>query len=197
MHIGGFLAQNARNFPERFAMDCEGRTYTYGEFNRSVNRLAHGLLTLGIQKGEKIAIFMKNSDYFMISFFAAAKIGAVVVPVNFRLTADEVHYIFSQSDSVLVISDSEFEETVTKAKDRTNVQNVIITQSAVLEGNLSYDSVLSQNEDEPDIEISGADDLEILYTSGTTGRPKGALFDHDRVFKVSLDNACEYGAEEG
>ncbi|MDR7074041.1 long-chain-fatty-acid--CoA ligase [Fictibacillus barbaricus] len=186
MHIGGFLAQNARNFPERFAMECEGRTYNYEEFNRSVNRLAHGLVSLGIQKGEKIAIFMKNSDYFMISFFAAAKIGAVVVPVNFRLTADEVHYIFRQSNTVLVISDSEFEETVTKAKDRTNVQNIIITKSAVLEDNLSYESVLSSIEDEPDIEISGEDDLEILYTSGTTGRPKGALFDHDRVFKVSL-----------
>jgi acyl-CoA synthetase (AMP-forming)/AMP-acid ligase II len=89
MHIGGYLAQNARNFPERFAVDCEGRTYTYGELNKYVNRLAHGLISLGVKKGEKIALFMKNSDYFMISFFAIAKIGAVVVPVNFRLIPEE------------------------------------------------------------------------------------------------------------
>jgi feruloyl-CoA synthase len=186
MNIGGFLAQNARNFPERFAIECEGRTYTYGEFNTSVNRLAHGLINLGVKKGDKVAILMKNSDFFMISFFAAAKIGAVVVPVNFRLTADEVHYIFSQSDTVLVMSDPEFEETVSNAKQGTGIQNVIIAGNAAGEENLSFDSILSNQESEPDIEISGQDDLEILYTSGTTGKPKGALFDHERIFKVSL-----------
>ncbi|NHM31969.1 acyl-CoA synthetase [Neobacillus terrae] len=186
MHIGGFLAQNARKFPERFAVECEGRTYTYGEFNTSVNRLAHGLISLGVKKGEKVALFMKNSDHFMISFFAAAKIGAVVVPVNFRLAANEVQYIFSQSDTILVICDSEFEETLMKAKEGTKIRTVISVGDAVREGILKYENILSDNVNEPEIEISASDDLEILYTSGTTGRPKGALFDHQRIFNVSL-----------
>jgi acyl-CoA synthetase (AMP-forming)/AMP-acid ligase II len=185
MHIGGFLAQNARNFPERFAVDCEGRTYTYGELNRAVNRLANGLISLGVKKGEKVALFMKNSDYFMISFFAIAKIGAVVVPVNFRLTPDEVQYIFTQSDAVLVLCDSEFEDTVYKARNGTDVQAIIIGNTAG-QGNLLYNCILSHNENEPDLEVFEQDDLEILYTSGTTGRPKGALFNHDKIFKVSL-----------
>ncbi|WNB92130.1 long-chain-fatty-acid--CoA ligase [Bacillus sp. NEB1478] len=186
MHIGGFLAQNARNFPERFAVECEGRTYTYGELNRSVNKLAHGLISLGVKKGEKIALFMKNSDYFMISFFAAAKIGAVVVPVNFRLAASEIQYIFNQSDTLLVICDSEFEETVINAKEGTGVQSIIVAGTPSMDESLAYDQILSNHEDEPAVDISESDDLEILYTSGTTGRPKGALFDHDRIFKVSL-----------
>ncbi|MFC0186749.1 long-chain fatty acid--CoA ligase [Fictibacillus aquaticus] len=186
MHIGGFLTQNARNFPERFAVECEGRSYTYGELNTAVNRLAHGLISLGVKKGDKVAIVMKNSDHFMISFFAAAKIGAVVVPVNFRLTANEIQYIFSQSDTVLVLCDSEFEETVNSARETTGVSSVIVVGDVAGEGNLLYDNILSHNEEEPNVEISEHDDLEILYTSGTTGRPKGALFDHDRIFKVSL-----------
>jgi acyl-CoA synthetase (AMP-forming)/AMP-acid ligase II len=186
MHIGGFLAQNARNFPERFAVDCEGRTYTYGELNRAVNRLAHGLISLGIKKGEKVALFMKNSDYFMISFFAIAKIGAVVVPVNFRLMPDEIQYIFSQSDTVLVLFDSEFEDTINTAKKGTGVEHAIIIGNSSKKENLLYNNILSHNENEPEVEIFEHDDLEILYTSGTTGRPKGALFDHNKIFKVSL-----------
>jgi acyl-CoA synthetase (AMP-forming)/AMP-acid ligase II len=186
MHIGGFLAQNAQNFPERFAVDCEGRTYTYGELNRAVNRLAHGLISLGIKKGEKVALFMKNSDYFMISFFAIAKIGAVVVPVNFRLMPDEIQYIFSQSDTVLVLSDSEFEDTINTAKKGTGVEHAIIIGNSSEKENLLYNNILSHNENEPEVEIFEHDDLEILYTSGTTGRPKGALFDHNKIFKVSL-----------
>ncbi|MDP4170842.1 MAG: long-chain-fatty-acid--CoA ligase, partial [Bacillota bacterium] len=193
MNIGDHLSRNARKFPHRLAIECEGRAYTYGQFNREVNRLANGLLNLGVHKGEKIAFMMKNSDYFVFSFFAAAKIGAVAVPVNFRLTPSEVHYIFDQSDTVLVICDAEFEETVAAAKKGTNIQEVIVVDAPKQAENRSYQEALADGDDDPEIEVSEQDDLEILYTSGTTGRPKGALFDHDRIFKVSLTMIVNMG----
>jgi acyl-CoA synthetase (AMP-forming)/AMP-acid ligase II len=188
MNIGSLLSQNARKFPDVLAIECEGRNYTYRELNEEVNRLAHGLMNQGFKKGDKIALMMKNSDHFVISFFAIAKMGAVVVPVNFRLTSSEVQYILQQSEAILVICDLEFEETITTAREGTEVGTVITIGEPKTIGYLSYEKVLVENESEPEIEVSVFDDLEILYTSGTTGRPKGALFDHDRIFKVGI--AC-------
>ena len=118
MHIGSLLTQNARKFPELLAIECEGRSYTYRQFNEEVNRLANGLLQQGVNKGDKLALMMKNSDHFVFTFFAAAKIGAVAVPVNFRLTASEVHYILDQSDTALVVCDKEFETSNCSGKTR-------------------------------------------------------------------------------
>jgi acyl-CoA synthetase (AMP-forming)/AMP-acid ligase II len=196
MDIGSYLAQNARKTPEKLAIECEGRSYTYKQFNEEVNKLAHGLLSLGIRKGERVALMMKNSDQFVFAFFAGAKIGAVIVPVNFRLTAFEVHYILEQSGTVLVICDEEFEDIISSAREGTNAAHVITTGTPKTVGHHSLDNVFSENVTDPQIEVSDDDDFEILYTSGTTGRPKGALFDHKRVFNVGLTMMISMGINQ-
>ncbi|MCA1063983.1 long-chain fatty acid--CoA ligase [Rossellomorea aquimaris] len=196
MDIGSYLAQNARKKPEKLAMVCEGRTYTYEQFNQEVNKLAHGLLDLGVQKGEKVALMMKNSDQFVLAFFAGAKIGAVIVPINFRLTSSEVHYILEQSESSVVFCDGEFEETITTAREGTNVLHVITTGTPRVVGHHSFEKVVGVETREPSVLVSEDDDLEILYTSGTTGKPKGALFDHKRIFNVGLTMMISMGINE-
>ncbi|WP_342429805.1 long-chain fatty acid--CoA ligase [Neobacillus sp. FSL H8-0543] len=186
MNIGNLLSQNARKFPELLAIECEGRSYTYRQFNEEVNKLANGLLEKGVNKGEKVALMMKNSDHFVFSFFAIAKIGAVAVPVNFRLTSSEVQYILEQADAVAVVCDKEFEDTIAVASESSDVRMVITIGEPSRENYLSFESALSNNDNEPEVTVNEQDDLEILYTSGTTGRPKGALFDHNRVFKVGI-----------
>jgi acyl-CoA synthetase (AMP-forming)/AMP-acid ligase II len=193
MNIGSLLSQNARKFPGLLAIECEGRSYTYRQFNEEVNRLAHGLLRMGVQKGDKLALMMKNSDHFVFTFFAAAKIGAVAVPINFRLTSSEVHYILQQSEAKRVVCDLEFEEVITAAKDDSDVGTVITIGEPRTLGYLSYVSALSDNRNEPEIDVSDEDDLEILYTSGTTGLPKGALFDHKRIFNVGISVTINMG----
>jgi acyl-CoA synthetase (AMP-forming)/AMP-acid ligase II len=196
MNIGNLLAQNARKFPELLAIECEGRSYTYRQVNEQVNKLANGLLQQGINKGDKLALMMKNSDHFVFTFFAAAKIGAVAVPVNFRLTASEVHYILDQSDTAFVVCDKEFEQTIASAKQGTDVRLVITVGEPETTGSYSYEGILSDNQNEPDVVVSEQDDLEILYTSGTTGRPKGALFDHSQVFKVGIAVVINMGIRQ-
>jgi acyl-CoA synthetase (AMP-forming)/AMP-acid ligase II len=187
LDIGSCLARNARIHPDKWAVICEGRAYTYGEFNREVNRFAHGLQALGVKKGQKMALMMKNSDFFAIAFYAAAKLGAVLVPVNFRLSAVEVNYILDHSDAVLVVCDAEYGALIEEARrDVPAVRQVIVVGEPTVEGHLSYEQVLSEREEEPDVAVNERDDLEILYTSGTTGRPKGALFDHHRIIQVGV-----------
>lgn len=196
MIIGSLLKQNARKFPELLAIECEGRSYSYRQFNEEVNRLANGLIQQGVNKGDKLALMMKNSDHFVITFFAAAKIGAVAVPVNFRLQASEVQYILEQSDASYVVCDKEFEELIDKAKKGTVVRLVITIGEPEIEAYRSYESVLSGNKNEPAIEVSEQDNLEILYTSGTTGRPKGALFDHRQIFNVGISVIINMGIRQ-
>ncbi|MCF6095297.1 long-chain-fatty-acid--CoA ligase [Microaerobacter geothermalis] len=195
MDIGSCLARNARRHPNRWALTCEDREYTYDHFNRVVNRLSHGFMRLGINKGEKVALMMKNSDFFAISFYAAAKIGAVLVPVNFRLVSGEVRYILEQSDCVAVICDEEFDELVEEARQGIDhIRHIVAVHNPKIPSHLAYDEVLTSEESEPDVLISERDDLEILYTSGTTGRPKGALFDHHRILNVGIKMMAVMGS---
>ena len=194
MNIGHYLTLNAQRHPDKLALTYDDRTYTYDAFNRTVNRIANGLRELGIQKGEKVALMMTNTDVFPVCYFALAKIGAVIVPVNFRLVAGEVNYILKQSDSVAVITDDTFDQIIQEAKkDLPAVRHVITAPAAKVDGHLSFDDVLSAFEGEPEITIFPEDDLQILYTSGTTGLPKGALFDHLRVFKTNIAMTGNHG----
>ncbi|MFV8828079.1 class I adenylate-forming enzyme family protein [Alkalihalobacterium sp. APHAB7] len=187
LNITSNLALNARRHPDKLAITFKGREHTYKQFNETVNRFANGLASIGLKKGDKIALMMKNSDYFAISYFAAAKLGAVIVPINFRLVAREVNYILKQSDSVMVICEQELEGLINEAReDIVAIRDVIVTPRATTPENRSYENVLSESTAEPEVEVVGTDDLHILYTSGTTGQPKGALFDHQRVFKVAI-----------
>ncbi len=194
MDIGSCLARNARRHPEKRALTCEERTYTYAEFNKEVNRLAHGLAALGVKKGDKVALMMKNSDWFAIAFFAAAKLGAVLVPINFRLAVVEAQYILQHSDSVLVICDEEFAGLIDEARSgAADLRHVVVVGETPVAGQLRYSQVVTDNRAEPAVELTEYDDLQILYTSGTTGKPKGAVFDHHRVLQVSVNMMAAMG----
>ncbi|MFF2528028.1 class I adenylate-forming enzyme family protein [Brevibacillus sp. NPDC058079] len=180
MNIGSSLVRNANMMPDRVAIIYQDQTYTYEQLNRIVNRLAHGLLSLGITKGEKICFMMKNSNIFPIALFAAAKIGAVTVPINVRLTKSEAAYLIDHSDAKLVIYDEEFGALIEQARS-AKVAHCIAVHHAQAEGHLSLQQVLTENVNDPDVVVEQHDDSHILYTSGTTGRPKGAVFDHHRA----------------
>lgn len=199
MNLVNLLEQNTARHPNKMALYYENQAYTYDEFNKAVNRFANGLLKQGVKKGEKVAFMMKNSDAFAISYYACAKIGAVIVPVNFRLIEREIAYILEQSDSVTVICDLEYEQLIEMAKRNIPaVRQVITDGTPVIEGNSSIQIISSTNDENPAIAIHDTDDLHMLYTSGTTGNPKGALFDHQRVtaVMVSFIGSLGYDTEE-
>ncbi|WP_307197988.1 class I adenylate-forming enzyme family protein [Neobacillus niacini] len=194
MNIVEALEINAEKQPLHEALLYENRQYNYLQFNESVNRLANGLLEHGVKKGDHAAMLMKNSDYFAITYFALAKIGAVIVPINFRLLANELSYIIDNSDSKHVIIEAEFEKEILKAVDQNKaVKNLISVPETTNKAFKSYQDILSTNTQNPGTKILGTDHCHMLYTSGTTGNPKGALFDHKAVRSVVIQYIASLG----
>lgn len=187
MNLFQSLERNARNNSQKTAIMFNESIYNYSEYNEQVNQIANALISYGVKKGDKIAIMMKNSDTFAFVYYGILKAGAVAVPVNFRLTAHETRYILDNSDSIIVFADEDYAETIAKAAEGNEKLQL---QVIVGENKLDHQKLLSEfrssNSSNPDLEVLESDDAEILYTSGTTGLPKGVVLDHHRVLHVAL-----------
>ena len=194
MDIGGVLALNARRHPEKQAILYEGKSYNYREYNAQANRMAHALLGMGIKKGDKVALMMQNSDRYCFSFFGILKAGGVAVPMNFRLAAPEALYVADHSESSVIIFDPEYLPLIKEIRGSLPGVKHFIQAFDSVEGEdvLEWDRVVEgMPETDPEVKVDESDDCEILYTSGTTGKPKGALFDHHRIVHVAF-NSCVF-----
>lgn len=183
MNVGYLLAKAVSNYPDKVAIVFEGKRFTYREFNDRVNSLANGLLDKGVKKGDKVAILLRNSNEFIESYFATVKIGGVVVPVNFRLTAREIAYIVDNADAGVFIYGEEFRETIGSVRpELSKVEQYLFVGKDVPDETIEFTKLINEYPNsEPDIEVLEDDDCELMYTSGTTGRPKGSLLTHRNV----------------
>ncbi|WP_224366390.1 long-chain-fatty-acid--CoA ligase [Hyalangium versicolor] len=185
-NIGLFLTRRAQLNPgTEAAVDvASGRRFTYAQLNARCNRVAHGLLSLGVGKGDRVALLMLNSPEFLETFLAIAKIGAVCVPLNWRLIPDELALILRDSGARVLISSAEFDSTLAELHSRgpasTFVEHwVQLGVAARPEWALDYDAWTAEVSDaEPQILAGDEDVLYIMYTSGTTGLPKGVTHSH-------------------
>ncbi|MDO9209859.1 MAG: AMP-binding protein, partial [Deltaproteobacteria bacterium] len=108
MNVGQILTLASHKVPERTALLCEDKKYTFQEFNRRANQFAHSLLRFNLQKGDKVAALLFNSNPFVEVYLGTAKAGGVFTPINFRLAADEVFYILDHSDARFFVYGEEF-----------------------------------------------------------------------------------------
>lgn len=186
MDLAKAILYHASSTPNHIALIYEENTYTYEQLNKEINRFSHGLHMKGIKKGDKVSLYLKNSDQFVIAAYALWRIGAVVVPINFRLTAPELAYILEQSDSILVLSDAELIETARQAVQLVEHDLEIAVVGEDAPHVVNWQSYRSDDVNEPNIALLPTDDAQILYTSGTTGKPKGALFTHSNIIAVNM-----------
>ena len=183
MDMGQILTLAARKYPEHTALICGAERLTFREFDSRVNQLAHALLGLGLKKGDKVAALFYNSIPFVETYFAALKAGGVFVPVNFRFVGEEAAYILNQSDSRFFFFGGEFGslvQTIRSALPKIDFFFAAGTPPAAGIG--KYEDLLNGSPDfEPPVPLSEDDDCQIMYTSGTTGKPKGAVITHRNV----------------
>ncbi len=200
MLLGSILKKNAHDpgLHAKAALICGDRTRTYGELNEAANRLAHILLDQGLERGERIGVLGRNSDTYVALYFALAKVGAIMVPINFWYKTQEIHYTLQQSESCALIADGCFAALAAPAIRELPEFRWSLYYGTRPQGDEPFidDLLDSASPTEPQIEV-GEDDLHIiLYTSGTTGFPKGAAFTHKSHYLHALSLATATGGHQ-
>jgi len=182
MNIGILLPRHARYQPDHLAVVFEDQRLTYRQFNKRVNRLANALVEMGIAKGDKIATILPNCLELLDIYWAVAKIGAVVVPLSPMLRGTGLTRLLNDSDSVLVVTNASFTEILDPLKPQLPAiaaDRYVLIDGEHIDGYHHYPEMLSANEDEPSpVEIGNDDPYNIIYSSGTTGLPKGIVHTH-------------------
>ncbi|MCW8194730.1 acyl-CoA synthetase [Proteobacteria bacterium 005FR1] len=183
--LGDLLRRTAARFPDKPAILCGDVSWTYAEFDRVCNRLAAGLAEQGIAVGDRVAVLSRNSHAFAALRFAVARLGAVLVPINFMLNAEEAAYILRHSGARLLFVDQDHAAIGADAAGQdTSVERLIGLPSedsdASPEGLLGFQEL--QSDAQPPVpELNGRMLAQIIYTSGTESLPKGAQLSHEGV----------------
>jgi fatty-acyl-CoA synthase len=184
MSLFKILQEAASRSPDKLAFICGKNRYTYSQLKERVDKLAKGLQSIGIREKDKIAIIHRNCHRYLEAYFASAKIGAVLVPINYRLSGKDFVFIMNDARVSLLIAQPDLVSCLDgKAPRLPLLKNCIVTdpQGATdLPGRLAYDSLIEEtrSENEPPAESSGSQIAHIYYTSGTTGKPKGVILTH-------------------
>lgn len=181
-NIGAFLAKRARLDPQRTGLVFEGRELTFREWNARANRAANVFAALGVRPGDRVGLLLANSIEFLDCFFGLAKIGAIVVPLNWRLTAPELAYIANDAGLRALAWGSEYAATIGALRGQIAVECWVALGDAPA-GDHDYAALTAAASDaEPPAVGADDDPLVIMFTSGTTGKPKGAVLSHANLF---------------
>ena len=197
LNVGDILRVNAKKFPDRMALKDSRRSLTFKEYNERSCRLANGLQKLGLKKGDRICILSHNCLEFMELYAATAKTGIVAVPINWRISPQDMEYVINDSDARAVVVGEKLLEMVNGIRPRIksiHPGSFIAISDRSQEGYVSYEAVLaSGSPDEPGTRADPPDVWIQLYTSGTTGKPKGVVRTHESYIAFYLINAIDYG----
>ncbi|MGZ6230169.1 MAG: class I adenylate-forming enzyme family protein [Syntrophales bacterium] len=202
MAVGRLLKNAAIRYRDKEALSCltSGRRFSYLELNERTNRLANGLMDLGLKKGDMVAFLMTNRSEIVETFFAIGKTGLVGLPLNYRLIAKEIVPMITLTDAKILI----FEDTFTNVAEYVRqqlpgIKTYIGIGKGIPEFALDYEKLISNSSpNEPNVEIREEDDYYMNLTSGTTGLPKsymlthynnaGVIIDMTTMFKVTEDD---------
>lgn len=199
LNLGEILKVNAKKFPQTIALMDKARKFTYPELNTRVNKLAHSLLQLGLSKGDAIAVYLPNTIEIVEFYLATAKTGLIIVPINIQLIGKDISYIVNNSDARALVVYDEFVPVIDAIKPSlTNLaEDKYIVVGKQQPGYQQYDDFIKESsENEPGIQVVPKDTWVLLFTSGTTGKPKGVVRSHESYIAFYLINAIDFGFNE-
>jgi fatty-acyl-CoA synthase len=184
INLSSFIAFHARRTPGRCALRYRGEDISYAAFDTRIRKVAGWLAARGIGRGDIVAVLMKNSAAFLELVFAASHVGAVFLPINYRLSADEVGYIVGNSGARLLIADEELASIAAG-----NAPVVLLDDAAQASiSNLAPDVAPA-----PMQPVQPVDLMRLMYTSGTTDRPKGVMLTYENLYWKSADQIIALG----
>ncbi|MFN0144897.1 MAG: long-chain-fatty-acid--CoA ligase [Dehalococcoidia bacterium] len=192
--INDFLRRAAKLYPTKTAIVDGPDRFTYRQFEERVNQLAHALSSLGIKQGDRVCILSPNSHYFLESFYGTSQIGAILVPLNYRLVASDHEYIINHAGVKAVLVDYEYTKVVDDIRPNlTTVEHWIAAdprpETTTPDGWTDWDDLVAHRPKTgtPAVDIEENDIVSINYTSGTTARPKGVMLTHRNCYINAYD----------
>ena len=188
MNLGSMLDRTANNFPDRDCLRYQGKGWTYGQIREAAEKAAGLFQSWGLKKGDKIAIMSLNTPCFVIGLWGTFKAGCVLVPVNHKLMAPEVDYILDNSDAKVLIFDGALADVARKLTSKT-VR--MLSMDTLADGFEQFEALLPAVPVFRDVDVQSEDMAEILYTSGTTGKPKGCMHTQRGVIMAAITNALQ------
>jgi acyl-CoA synthetase (AMP-forming)/AMP-acid ligase II len=203
-NVADLVEAAADRIPDREILVCGPNRLTFAELDARANRLAHYFQSLGLGRGDFIGVYGFNSSYWVEAMLAAYKIRAVPINVNYRYVEEELFYLFDNADLVALVHDAQFAPRVANVRARLPKLRHCIAMdddsgedcSAI--GSVAYERALAQGSPARDFAPRSGDDLYVLYTGGTTGKPKGVMWrHHDVIFTLGggIDHVTREPAE--
>jgi len=199
---GDLLARNARNFPNDIGLIFDEKRLTWKELDARARAFANSLFDLGLERGDRVAIYAKNSNRWVEALFGLAQVGLVSVTVNYRLTASEVRFIVENSGAKAIVCDDSTAQNSLEVKEKVSELKHIINSELfenLVSGRWSVVGGQSKTKSEirnPKSEIQYNDAAMLLYTSGTTGFPKGAVYTHGSLLVGMLVHVHAIGSRQ-
>lgn len=200
--FGHVAEANARKYSDEPCLIVKARTgkeeLTFGEFDTRVNQVAHVLRERGIESGDRVAVYMQNNAETLETYYAAMKLGALPMPVNHRFKDEEVRYVLHDSEADLCVFDEDAESTVRAITDNVSVSEYLYVGGEVPSFATDYRAARkAAPADRVEVVPDRLDDSALLYTSGTTGKPKGCVLTHDNLIQNSVNSVYSTGLNEG
>ena len=189
MNTTDFLSIATAICPDRNAIVFDGKRWTYFQISQRVNRLSNALIRLGLKKGDRVAILQVNCPEIVESYFATAKLGGIFVPLNFRAKTDELSYMLSNAEAkILLVGERYLDMARAMLPDLTIIEQCICLDSKETDMPF-YGGIIDESPaDEVLFDLGDEDITIIVYTAGTTGRPKGVPLRHDAFASFVLSN---------
>jgi long-chain acyl-CoA synthetase len=184
------LPFGAKKYGKKTALISEGRRFSFIELDELSSRLANGLLELGVRTGDRVTLYSQNCSEWVISYYAVAKLGAVINPINVMLTPEEVLYVVRDCGAKVVLASHEKGAALLEIKRDSPLEEVILFGDEALTGARSFSEILARSRPEfSSVRLAPESLSTIAYTSGTTGYPKGAMLSHRNVILNSAMTA--------
>ncbi len=182
MFISDATRKNSRLYPDKIAVMDGDVKITFSEFNLRVNRLANAILNLGLSRGDRVAVLSENAYQYMELYFACAKGGVSLVPLNYRSTSKELAYVINDSGAKLFFFGTKFLTVVKDIQEQCSSITSLICINQQLSNSLLYEDLIKTSSSaEPNVNIEEDDTVVLGYTGGTTGRPKGVMTTHKNL----------------
>lgn len=191
MNLAELAEQNIQWFGEQTTIIYNDEEFTNVRLLRTANRLANGLIRLGVKPGDRVLVMLMNSPDVIVSYQGILRAGAIIIPVVFLLGEKEVAHILKNSEAMAIITSAAFLQKVKIAgQGIESLKHIIIVENQNIPGTVSYPKLLTENSDErPALEIKENDLAVILYTSGMTGVPKGVMLTHKNLYSNAVSTA--------